>query len=384
MQSNNNTPAIRFAGFSDAWERRKLGDLGTVSMCKRIFKNQTTEEGAIPFFKIGTFGSQPDAYISRELFNDYRAKYPYPHLGDILLSASGSIGRTVEYSGDDEYFQDSNIVWLSHDERVENSFLKYFYQVVKWEGLEGSTIKRLYNENILRTKICTPSSLEQKKLGAFLASLDHLITLHRRKQEKLVNIKKSMLDKMFPKNDELVPEVRFAGFTDAWERRKLIDETTEILAGGDVDKNMLKEEGKYPVVANALTNDGIVGYYDEEYRVKAPAVTVTGRGDVGHAKARLVDFTPIVRLLSIKSEHDVHFLENAINTLKIVVESTGVPQLTVPQLSQYELWFPQEFQEEKKIGAFFQAINDLITLHRRKQKKLDNIKKSLLSRMFPK
>ena len=180
------------------------------------------------------------------------------------------------------------------------------------------------------------------------------------------------------------PSIRFAGFTDAWEQRKLIDETTEMLAGGDVDKNILKEDGKYPVVANALTNDGIVGYYDEEYRVKAPAVTVTGRGDVGHAKARLVDFTPVVRLLSIKSEHDVYFLENAINTLKIVVESTGVPQLTVPQLSQYELKFPQERQEEKQIGAFFQAINDLITLHQCKYDRLVNIKKSMLEKMFPK
>lgn len=123
-------------------------------------------------------------------------------------------------------------------------------------------------------------------------------------------------------NTKRAPKVRFKGFTDAWELRKLRDVTTEIVAGGDIDKDLILDEGRYPVIANALTNDGIVGYYNTDYRIEAPAVTVTGRGDVGHAKARIVDFTPVVRLLSIKSYHDVFFLENAINTLKIVIEST--------------------------------------------------------------
>ena len=109
----------------------------------------------------------------------------------------------------------------------------------------------------------------------------------------------------------------------------------EIVAGGDIDRNLILEKGRYPVIANALSEDGIVGYYDEQYRVNAPAITVTGRGDIGHAKARLVDFTPVVRLLSLKSTHDVFFLENAINTLEVAIESTGVPQLTVPQLGKY-------------------------------------------------
>lgn len=141
-----------------------------------------------------------------------------------------------------------------------------------------------------------------------------------------------------------------------------------MVAGGDIDKDLILAEGQYPVIANALTGDGIVGYYDKEYRVNAPAVTVTGRGDVGHAKARLVNFTPVVRLLSVKSEHDVFFLENAINTLKIVIESTGVPQLTVPQLAKYEMAFPRQLDEEEHIGAFFKQLDRLITLHQRKCK----------------
>ena len=163
------------------WEQRKLGEVGSVSMCRRIFKEQTSESGDIPFYKIGTFGGQPDAYISRELFAEYKAKYPYPKEGDILLSASGSIGRTVEFSGKNEYFQDSNIVWLSHDDNRDNAFLKCFYSIVKWAGIEGSTIKRLYNDNILNTKIILPSVDEQKQIGAFFKELDTLITLHQRK-----------------------------------------------------------------------------------------------------------------------------------------------------------------------------------------------------------
>ena len=180
------------------------------------------------------------------------------------------------------------------------------------------------------------------------------------------------------------PAIRFRGFTDAWEQRKLASETTEIIAGGDVEKTILKEKGNFPVIANALTNDGVVGYYEYSFRVKAPAVTVTGRGDVGHAKARVVDFTPVVRLLSLKSRHDVFFMENAINNMRIVIESTGVPQLTVPQLSQYEIFYPQTILEEKKIGQFFRALDQLITLHQRKHEKLGSIKKALLEKMFPK
>ena len=174
-------PELRFSGFTEDWEQRKLGEIGSVSMCRRIFKEQTSESGEIPFYKIGTFGAKPDAYISKELFEEYKAKYPYPKQGDILISASGSIGRTVEFTGKNEYFQDSNIVWLNHDERLSNSFLKCFYSVVKWAGIEGSTIKRLYNDNILNTPISLPTIPEQEQIGAFFANLDNLITLHQRK-----------------------------------------------------------------------------------------------------------------------------------------------------------------------------------------------------------
>ena len=179
-KKGENIPEIRFPEFSDAWKQRKFGDFAKVSMCKRIFKEETTQTGDVPFFKIGTFGGIPDAFISRYKFESYKAKYPYPKKGDILISASGSIGRIVEYSGKDEYFQDSNIIWLDHDESVLNSFLKHVYLIIKWNGIEGTTIKRLYNDNVLTTKILTPSLEEQSKIGTFFTQLDNTITLQQR------------------------------------------------------------------------------------------------------------------------------------------------------------------------------------------------------------
>ena len=180
------------------------------------------------------------------------------------------------------------------------------------------------------------------------------------------------------------PALRFKGFDNDWEQRKLGNECFEIVAGGDVDKTKLLQDGKYPVIANALTDEGIIGYYSNEYRIKAPAVTVTGRGDVGHARARKINFTPVVRLLSVVSKHDVDFLAESINQNDIVLESTGVPQLTVPALANYLLCFPPTIKEEKRIGQYFSQLNHLLTLHQRKLEKLQNLKKAMLEKMFPK
>lgn len=196
-QDGAKVPEVRFEGFEGDWEEKKLGEIGSVAMNKRIFKYQTSEEGEIPFYKIGTFGGKPDAFISKELFEEYKKNYSYPKPGDILISASGSIGRTVEYKGADEYFQDSNIVWLEHDNKLDNKFLKYTYSNIKWEGLEGSTIKRLYNRNILNTKIKTPSLPEQSQIGSFFQQLDTLLTQHQKQLDKLGQIKSALLDKLF-------------------------------------------------------------------------------------------------------------------------------------------------------------------------------------------
>ena len=197
-KAGQSVPEIRLDGFEGDWKEQTLGSLGSVAMNKRIFKNETSENGDIPFYKIGTFGGTADAFISKEKFQEYKEKYPYPEIGDILISASGSIGRTVVYKGEDAYYQDSNIVWLKHDQQLDNSYLKQYYGIIKWSGIEGTTIKRLYNKNILETNIFLPPSVaEQQAIGAYFSNLDNLINSHQEKISKLETLKKKLLQDMF-------------------------------------------------------------------------------------------------------------------------------------------------------------------------------------------
>ena len=179
-----------------------------------------------------------------------------------------------------------------------------------------------------------------------------------------------------------IPKIRFYSYQGSWTENRIAD-IVKISAGGDVDKERLKQSGKYPVIANALTNKGIVGFYDD-YKVKAPAVTVTGRGDVGYAVARHENFTPIVRLLTLQSEKiDVDYLENQINSMKILNESTGVPQLTAPQLGNYKVYHP-EIEEQSAIGSLFRTLDDLLSSYKDNLTNYQSLKATMLSKMFPK
>ena len=144
-------------------------------MCKRILKQQTTTEGGIPFFKIGTFRKLPDAFISKELCKEFKAKYSYPRKGDVLISAAGTIGRAMIFDGEPAYYQDSNIVWLAHDEKqVLNKYLYYVYQTKPWKVADGGTISRLYNKNIEDTEIPLPPLEEQERIVAIFDRFDSL------------------------------------------------------------------------------------------------------------------------------------------------------------------------------------------------------------------
>ena len=195
-------PKVRFGEFSGEWEERTLGDIGSPLMCKRIFKEQTNTDptDSVPFYKIGTFGKVADAYIPMELFKEFKSKYSYPNIGDILISASGTIGRLVIYDGADSYYQDSNIVWLGHDESdVNNSFLYYYYSTVKWQTSDGGVIKRLYNSNLKEMVIFYPKEKEeQKKITNCLSSLDNMIAAQSEKIELITEHKKGLMQQLFP------------------------------------------------------------------------------------------------------------------------------------------------------------------------------------------
>ena len=161
--------------FGEDVPRVQLGDIGPVCMCKRILKSQTNTAGGVPFYKIGTFGKTANAYISEETYQEYRSKYSFPNKGDILISAAGTIGRTVVYDGKPAYFQDSNIVWIANDEtRVLNRFLAYCYEKKPWNISSGGTIARLYNENIQKAVIPAPSLERQMQIISQLEKMEDL------------------------------------------------------------------------------------------------------------------------------------------------------------------------------------------------------------------
>ena len=166
-------------------EYKMLGDIGRVAMCKRILKNETSSENGVPFYKIGTFGKEADAYISYEKYIEYKSKYSFPQKGDILISAAGTIGRTVIYNGEDAYYQDSNIVWLEHDRsQVMNKYLFYCYQLKPWNVSSGGTIARLYNDNINKAKIPVPPLPIQEEIVRILDKFAELTAeLTKRKQQ---------------------------------------------------------------------------------------------------------------------------------------------------------------------------------------------------------
>ena len=413
MTEQAKVPEIRFAGFTDPWEQRKLGEFGSVAMCKRIYKEQTSEQGDVPFFKIGTFGADPDAFISNELFEDYKRTYPYPTPGTLLISAAGSIGRIVEYQGEKAYFQDSNIVWLEHDHRLNDAFLKPLYSKIEW-GLEGSTIKRLYNKDLLSAEVTIPDGREQKEIGQFFAKLDSLITLHQRKYDKLVVFKKSMLEKMFPKDGESVPEIRFAGFTDPWEQRKFGD-CFEFLKSNTLSRAGLN--GENGTARNVHYGDILIKFGDclDGERSDLPFITddtvlpkyagsILREGDVIFADTaedetagKCVELRKLPKEPTISGLHTIparprfpfgtgylgHYLNSDAYHRQLLPLMQGIKVISVSKaaLQDTQVRFPG-LSEQSAIGAALNEIDSLITLHQRKLELLQNIKKSLLDKMF--
>ena len=390
-------PKVRFKGFTDAWELRKLGEVGSVSMCRRIFKDQTSESGDIPFYKIGTFGGEPDAFISIELFEEYKVKYPYPKKGDILISASGSIGRIVEFMGKNEYFQDSNIVWLNHDERLDNTFLKCFYSVVKWAGIEGSTIKRLYNDNILNTVINLPTIEEQQKIGAHFEQLDRLITLHQRKLDRMKELKKAFLDLIFSQ------KLRFEGFTDSWELRKFSD-LVLIERGGSprpID-NFITEDpnglnwvkiGDAPEQGNYITKTA--------EKIKPEGLSKTRQvqpGDLilsnsmSFGKPYIIAINGCIHdgwllIRDTQKRFDLKFLCYLLGTPQILEQyksfaaGSTVNNLNKELVGNTLVTIPTK-EEQCALGRYFEHMDHLITLHQKKIDSLKEMKKILLKNML--
>ncbi len=194
------------------WEVKKLGEIGEVRMCRRVFSYQTKPVGLIPFYKIGTFGKKADAYISEELYNEYRQQFSFPKKGDILISASGTIGRTIIYQGEPAYFQDSNIVWIDNDSTIVlNGYLYHVLQVIKY-NTEGGTIQRLYNSILKNANFPLPPLAEQTRIAEALSDMDALIAHTEQLLHKKQNLKQALMQKLLqPKEDWEVKKLKDIG-----------------------------------------------------------------------------------------------------------------------------------------------------------------------------
>ncbi len=190
---------------SEEWIKTTIGHIGDVLMCKRIFADQTNENGGIPFYKIGTLGGEPDAYISKDLYDEYKSKYKYPRKGEVLLTCSGTVGKCVPYDGQDAYYQDSNIVWIDNPSlAITNELLFNILCNVNWEKLNSTTIRRIYGSDLRNLSIAYPiSKIEQLKIADFLNTVDVLITAQGQKIDALKNYKIGMIQSLFLSDGEV-------------------------------------------------------------------------------------------------------------------------------------------------------------------------------------
>ncbi|MBF9679091.1 restriction endonuclease subunit S [Streptococcus pseudopneumoniae] len=390
-------PSYRFTGYTEVWEEKKLGNLGSVEMCRRIFKEETSAEFEIPFFKIGTFGGEADTYITREKFEEYKTKFAYPQRGDLLLSASGSIGRVVEYDGDEAYYQDSNIVWLNHHGKINNKFLKAFYKIVSWSGIEGTTIKRLYNKNILETDISLPSLSEQTAIGSFFQDIDQLISLQQRKLEVLKEQKKTYLKLLFSAKGQTKPALRFAGFEDEWKEVKL-GGIGEIQTGNTPPTN---EEDNYekngfpwvtPTDINSLvlqtTSKQLSEVGKSKARIaKSGSILVTCIASIGKNTLVRTDsaFNQQINSLTPSEKYSSYFLltqSEIWSRYMLSVAGAGTMQIiNKSDFSNIKTMVPT-LPEQEAIGSFFQDLDKAIAKQEEKVNQLKESKQTLLRKMF--
>ena len=381
-------PRIRFDGFLGDWEKKTLADVSIVERGKFSARPRNDPKffgGSMPFIQTGDI-TNSDLFLTnytQTLNSDgILVSKVFPQK-TILITIAANIGDTA-ITTFDIACPDSVVAIRADENRSNVFFLKYILDLKRAFLNDCATQNAQKNINLqvlnpLEIKLC--SLAEQTHLGLFFRRLDSQIAESRAVLEKSHQLKKAMLAKMFPANGEKIPKIRFKGFEGEWEEESL-GKIGEFSAGGDINKEKLMTFGRYPVLANALTNNGIVGFYNN-YEFESPAITITGRGDVGIAKARKENFSAVVRLLVLKNKpnYDVDFLEQAINKIDFHTESTGVPQLTVPQCKSYSIHLPS-YKEQTAIGNFFRQLDKTIALQAAEVEKLNQLKKGLLAAML--
>ena len=387
MTEQAKVPAIRFAGFTDPWEQRKLGDVAS-SFDYGLNAAATEYDGQNKYLRITDIDDETHEFSKSDLTTpladlamsaDYLLKE-----GDLLFARTGaSVGKTYLYRQFDGmvYFAGFLIrarigegadPEFAYQATLTDAYKKYVAITSQRSGQPGVNAQEYADYQLM-----LPSKTEQQQIGMTLRSLDDLITLHQRKYDKLVILKKSMLEKMFPKDGESVPEIRFAGFTDPWEQRKF-SEIVDVCSGRDY-KHL--DEGPIPVYGTG----GYMTSVSEALSHNRDAIGIGRKGTIDKPYLLKAPFWTVDTLFYAIPKSDIN-LEFALCSFlnvdwKSKDESTGLPSLSKESINETVLSVPNVV-EQNHLGNFFADLDRLITLHQRKLELLQNIKKSLLDKMF--
>ena len=402
--TNKLNPEIRFSGFTDDWEQRKLGEVAKFINGRAYSQDELLNNGKYKVLRVGNFYTNDSWYYSDMELDD---KY-YAENGDLLYTWSATFGPHIWHG--DKVIYHYHIWKINLSKSLEKTFALQLLERDKEEILadkNGSTMVHITKSGMENEKVLLPENIEeQQKIGEYFSNLDRLITLHQRKLNGLKNVKKAMLEKMFPKNGESVPEIRFSGFTDDWEQRKLGE--LGRATGGTSIESEFSENGKYKVISIGSYSEDSV-YREQGIRAIESEKTknrVLNEGDLtmilndkttsGNIIGRvlLIEKSDVYvynqRTERIEINHDkfdslfVYEMLNAPQIRnKIIKQSQGNTQIYVnwPAIAETRYLIPQ-IDEQQKIGEYFSNLDRLITLHQRKLDKLKTLKKAMLEKMF--
>lgn len=373
----------------DDWEVKRLGEIGEPCMCKRILKEQTSPTGDIPFYKIGTFGGIPDAYISRELFEQYKEQYNYPKKGTLLLSAAGTIGRVVVFDGKDSYFQDSNIVWIDNDEtKVTNDFLFYCYSRMQWKTEEGGIVSRLYNANLKSTSFIAPKSLaEQERIAKALSDVDALISTTEKLIQKKKNIKQGAMQNLLTGKKRLpgfgpqtksptYKQTELGPIPDDWEVKSL-GEMVKIGHGRDY-KNL--KSGDVPVY-------GTGGYMTSvnDFLYEGETVCIGRKGTIDkpqYHSGKIWTVDTLFYTYDFKSLNPKYlFYKFCLIDWLSMNEASGVPSLTAKNIEDIQIALPPE-EEQTAIARVLSSMDKEIETLNTKLEKYRNLKTAMMQQLL--
>lgn len=371
----------------NGWKTKKLGEVAEVCMCKRIFAHQTSKIGNIPFYKIGTFGKEADAYISSQLYEEYKAKYSYPEKGDVLISAAGTLGRTVVFDGHPAYFQDSNIVWLKIDKsQLSNDYLAQYYKVIKWASSEGSTISRLYNGIIRDTEILLPPLKEQAAIAKALSDVDSLIFSLQKLIEKKKAIKQGAMQEL------LTGKKRLPGFSGKRKRKKL-GNYIKFEVGFPFKSRYFNSQhiGLRLIKNRDLKSDDQVYYTTEdvssEYIVNNGDVLVGMDGDFTpciwrKGVALLNQRVGKIGAFGMDLLFSYYLLQQPLQELQIGTGATTVKHLSHFDVEELELTFPEEIKEQQAIAQVLSDMDNDIEQLEKKLSKYQQIKQGMMQELL--